>query len=99
VFNDNWRKEPDRITRANAAGYEIVDGYPGITVGTNDDGTSINGILMKIPKEFYEADQKLKQQEIDKVDREIHRGKFQEKTEDKRYIPTSGIQIETKLTP
>jgi len=99
VFNDNWRKEPDRVARAKAAGYEVVSGYPDISVGTNDDGTAIKGVLMRIPKELYEEDQKAKQKEVDRVDQEIRRGQFQEKAGDKRYIPSPGINIEDKLTP
>ena len=98
-FNDNWRKEPDRIRRAMAAGYEKVEGDDPVTVGTNDDGTAIEGVLMRIPKEFYEEDRKAKEAELDRVDQEINRGSFQEKPGDKRYVPASGIHIETKLTP
>jgi hypothetical protein len=99
IFNDNWRKEPDRIARAKAAGYEVVDGYESIAVGVNDDGTSINGVLMRIPIEWYNEDQKVKQKVNDQVDEEIRRGTLQEKKGDKRYIPKPGINIETKLTP
>jgi hypothetical protein len=41
----------------------------------------------------------LKQKEVDKVDQEIYRGKFKEKPEDRRYIPSSGIHIEAKIKP
>jgi len=98
-FNDSWMKEPDRVKRAKEAGYEIVDGYDSITVGTNEDGSAIKGVLMRIPKEWYDEDQKAKMRELDKVDAEINRGKFQEKPGDRRYVPTSGINVETKLTP
>ena len=78
VFNDNWRKEPGRIQRALAAGYEVVEHErSGETSGTNDDGSEIRGVLMRQPIEMYEADQALKQKEIDKVDEQIHKGKFQ----------------------
>ncbi len=93
VFNDNWRREPDRIQRAREAGYKEVEGYEPVAVGTNEDGTAIQGILMRIPRKFYEEDQGVKMKEIDKVDQEIHRGKFQEKAGDKRYIPPEGIKI------
>ena len=101
VFNDNWRKEPGRIRRALAAGYEKVPDNPinGMAVGSNDDGSAISGVLMRIPDEWYEADQKKKQAEIDKVDQQILKGKFQEGANDKRYIPSMGIKMETKLTP
>lgn len=97
VFNDNWRKEPGRIQRAMSAGYEVVEHErSGETSGTNDDGSEIKGVLMRIPKEFYEQDQAAKQQEIDKVDEQIYRGKF--KTEGPIYKPGGGIKTEVKLT-
>jgi len=100
VFNDNWRKDPERIKNALAAGYEFINGeQSGKTAGTNEDGSVIKGILMRIPKEFYEEDQAAKQKEIDKVDQQINRGKFTEKAGDNRYSPGGGIKIETKLTP
>jgi len=92
IFNDNWSKEPDRIQRAMAAGYEIVEGKEPIAVGTNEDGSGIKGILMKIPKEFYEEDQALKQKEVDKVDEAIMKGSFEQKPGEVRYSP-AGIRI------
>jgi len=93
VFNDKWAKEPGRVVRALKAGYEVCDqdGMPQ-AVGTNDDGTAIKGILMRIPIEYYNEDQKLKMKELDKVDRAIKTGKFNEKGGDNRYIP-DGIKI------
>jgi len=67
--------------------------------GSNEDGSPIEGVLMRIPKELYDSDQALKQKEIDKVDQEIHRGRFQEKPGDKRYIPPDGIKINESLKP
>jgi hypothetical protein len=97
VFNDNWSREPDRIQRAADAGYEVVRNVN--ARGSNEDGSPIEGVLMRIPKELYDSDQALKQKEIDKVDQEIHRGKFQEKPGDKRYIPPDGIKINESLKP
>ena len=58
VFNDNWRKEPGRIERARMAGYETVPHErSGEAVGTNEDGSEITGVLMRIPKELYDEDQ------------------------------------------
>jgi hypothetical protein len=97
VFNDNWKKEPGRIERALAAGYELVDhDKSGETSGTNEDGSEIKGILMRQPKEMYEADQALKDKEIDKVDEQITRGKFQ--AGENTYLPSGGIKTEVKLT-
>ena len=97
VFNDNWKKEPGRIQRAMAAGYEVVEHErSGETSGTNDDGSEIKGVLMRIPQELYDQDQELKHREIDKVDEQIHRGKFQ--TEGPTYLPGGGITTQVKLT-
>lgn len=92
IFNDNWTKEPGRIQRAIQAGYEKVEGREPISVGTNEDGSPIKGILMRIPQELYNEDQKLKQIEVDRVDKAIKGGKFKEQPEDNRYIP-DGIRI------
>jgi hypothetical protein len=93
-FNDNWRKEPGRIQRAKAAGYEVVDEpKSGRNVGTNEDGSEIKGVLMRIPNEFYEEDQARKARELDKIDEQIHGGKF-----DKNLTNTyGGVTVETKL--
>uniref|UniRef100_A0A6M3IPC0 Uncharacterized protein n=1 Tax=viral metagenome TaxID=1070528 RepID=A0A6M3IPC0_9ZZZZ len=97
LFNDNWNKEPGRIQRALNAGYEVVQDFTAMAVGTNEDGTAIKGVLMRIPKELYEEDQKLKQKEVDLVDQAIRGGKIEKKEGDNRYIPTryvpEGIRI------
>lgn len=100
VFNDEWAHEPGRIERANAAGYEIVDKAGSrLAVGTNESGSRITGILMRIPQELYDKDQALKQEEVDKVDKQIFRGNYLENPEDKRYIPRGGgVKAEVKLT-
>lgn len=93
VFNDNWKKEPGRVQRAMRAGYEVVDDKKsGMNVGTNDDGSEIKGVLMRIPRKFYEEDQGKKARELDKIDEQIHGGKF-----DKNLTNTYGsVTIETK---
>ena len=90
VFNDNWKKEPDRVRRAMAAGYEMVDDdKSGMNVGTNDDGSEIKGVLMRIPMEWYEEDRGKKARELDKIDEQIHGGKF-----DKNLTNTyGGVEI------
>ena len=50
VFNDNWRHDPNRIQRAEKAGYVRVEDSEMHAVGTNDDGSPIKGVLMKIPR-------------------------------------------------
>lgn len=92
VFNDNWRHDPNRISRAEKAGYVRVEDAEMHSVGTNEDGSPIKGVLMKLPKDLYEQDQKLKQKEVDRVDHAIRHGKLEEQPNDKRYIP-DGIKI------
>jgi len=100
IFNSNWRKDPTRIERAKRAGYEVVDHVDsGRTVGTNDDGSEIKGVLMRIPKEFWEQDQKLKEEGRSVIDEQIRGGKYLSKPGDGRYTPREGIRMETKLTP
>jgi len=94
VFNDNWRKEPGRVKRAIAAGYEVVnDDLSGMNVGTNDDGSEIKAVLMRIPEEWYKEDRGRKARELDKIDEQIHGGKF-----DEGLTNTYGsVTIETKV--
>jgi len=95
IFNDNWKKEPGRVQRALAAGYELVEHErSGDNAGTNDDGSEIKQVLMRQPKEFYDKDKALKDEEMDKVDKQILSGKF--KTEGPMYSPGGGIRTEVK---
>ena len=101
VFNSEWAKEPGRVERAKLAGYELVnrEGARSV-VGTNEDGSPITGMLMRIPQELYDEDQKLKEVELDKVDEQIYGGDFASKPGDKRYMPSDGgVKHEVKLTP
>jgi len=86
TFNENWQKDPRRIERAERAGYKRTDANK-VTVGTNDDGSPIYGVEMRIPKEWYEEDQAKKQKELDKVDEAINAGTFEAKDGDRRYTP------------
>ena len=93
VFNDNWKKEPGRIQRAMSAGYELVEHErSGDTVGTNEDGSEVKGVLMRIPKELYDQDQKEKQKVNDKIDELINRGGFRSGENTHGYAPGGGIK-------
>jgi len=82
------------------AGYERVD-HPesGRTVGTNEDGSEIKGVLMRIPEKWYKEDQDRKEENRRVMDDQIHAGTYKQKQGDGRYVPKEGIQIESKLTP
>lgn len=103
VFNDNWMSRPANIQKAKAAGYEFVtsdnDKEKPQIVGTNDNGTPIKGFLMRIPKEIFDEDQSAKQKPVDAVDEQIRKGSFQQGAGDNRYIPTTGIKIESNHRP
>ena len=92
VFNDNWAKEPGRIVRAERAGYTICENAERHPVGTNEDGSAITGVLMRIPQKIYDEDQAEKQKVVDRVDEQILRGNLEAKPGDKRYSP-AGISI------
>ena len=92
IFNDNWRVRPNRIKDAEANGWEAVEGESKMHRGTNEDGSSIEGVVMRIPEEIYEEDFKASQKEVDLVDEAIGRGTLEQQAGDNRYIP-DGIRI------
>jgi hypothetical protein len=74
----------DRVERFKQAGYELVDvsesrlssqrvgtGTPEGTMASMPVGMGTTGYLMKIPKEWYEEDQRLKQVQIDTSEESI----------------------------
>lgn len=74
----------DRIERFKAAGYEVVPisearmasqrvgaGSPTGSIAEMPVGGGVNGVLMKIPKEWYEEDQAAKAAKIDEAERSI----------------------------
>lgn len=92
IFNDGWASDPGRIQRAQLAGYEIVEGAEQIPVGSNENGSAIKGILMRIPKELFDQDQKAKQKAVDRVDEAIKGGTLEQGKNDRRYS-RDGIHI------
>lgn len=89
-FND----VPGRIQRALDAGYEFISndgetqkgrkGASSMIVGTNAAGGPLYAYLMAIPKEFYEEDQKIKQEAVDEIDAAIRHGVPQQADEKDR---------------
>ena len=63
-------------------------------VGTHEDGRPMYSYLMKQPREYYEEDRKLYNEELDKTDDAIRRGAIGP-DEGHKYIPESGISYET----
>jgi len=92
VVNDNWMSKPNNMHDRISQGYRAVEGEGVQIVGTNKDGSPITGVLMRIPSELYEEDQRRKQEPVDKIDEAINRGSLEEGSGDNRYIP-QGIRI------
>lgn len=99
---------PGRLAQAKLAGYEHVleradaDGsgqYRSAIVGTNDIGGPLKAYLMEIPREFYEEDQKAKQDAIDEVDKTILRGNIRgadpKDSAEHFYKSEEGISVRT----
>lgn len=63
-------------------------------VGKNASGQPITAYLMRIKKEWYDADQKAKQKTLDVQDTALKRG--QAKPVEHAYIPAQGISMNEK---
>ena len=62
-------------------------------VDRHQDGTPKRAYLMKIKREWYEADQQAKQKEVDAVDEAIRGGLINQKADDNRYVDKSRTNI------
>jgi len=63
-------------------------------VGQDAQHKPITAYLMRIKKEYYDADQKYKQDELDKVDIALRRGEL--KPSEGQYVPSQGIHIDAR---
>lgn len=79
---------------------ETPDGEPRPithTVGVKEDGSPMVAYYMEIPKKLYEADQREKQKEVDRVDDAIRHGNIEgEVGTDGRYVPSQGINVRSQ---
>lgn len=105
--------DPGRLDSAQQGGYEFVLGEVrsegGATdgvgakisrvVGSNDNGTPKTAYLMEIKKEWYDEDQQAKQASVNQTEAALRRGSDEhgEPGRDGRYVPESGISINSKL--
>lgn len=107
AFHYRWILDaPGRIAEALDGDYSFVDpievnrepnGENKVYVrgGSNVDGSEQRQYLMKIPREFFEDDQKLSQTYLDEIDNAIKGGKINQTLGDNRYVPENGISIKT----
>lgn len=102
-----------RLDAAQQGGYEYVLGEArpdGVAtegmgakisrvVGTREGGAPITAYLMEIRKEWYDEDQKAKQAGVNATEEALKRGSDEHGTPgtDGRYVPKSGISIDSKL--
>lgn len=87
-----------KVGSGSADGNSDVGSRVSRIVGTNEKGGGMRAYLMRIKREFYEEDQRRKQKEgPDFVEAAIRRGTLNQSGDDKRYIPTEGISIGSKL--
>jgi hypothetical protein len=66
-------------------------------VGTTQQGDPMFAYLMKTPQEFWEEDQASLEQRNLQVDHAIRSGHYNEKPNERRYIPTPGITMDSRL--
>lgn len=65
-------------------------------VGKNEAGRPLIAYAMKIRQDWYDADQRRKQESVDAVDDQIRRGLINQGADDKRYLKTAHYQIGSK---
>jgi len=105
-FHYRWvNDQPGRLSQAQEGGYSFAE--PAEVgkeptennrvfelVGLQKDGVNpLYAYLMKIPKEWYLEDDKVKQSQLDQIDAAIKGGKADDGNRENRYIPTAGISI------
>jgi len=61
-----------------------------------DQDTGMKAYLMRIPKEYYDEDQKAKQAQIDDTEKQLMRG-HDENDDPSRYIPEGAMKIEHEM--
>lgn len=66
-------------------------------VGTDPQGEPMYGYLMKIPQELFEEDQLELEKRNQQVDLAIRSGHYNEKPNERRYIPATGITMDSRL--
>jgi len=102
------KDKPDRIAQLQRLGYEfVVDSEEettrkiqgsrlGANMGMTREGPGTKGYLMEIVTERHEAIQELKSEGIQALQNEMKTGHHEERPDDRRYVPPSGIQIGKK---
>jgi hypothetical protein len=100
---------PGRLAMAQESGYEFVTPeevgrvpldrektkVKELADTTSKDGSPIYAYLMKLPQEWYEADNKIREQPQDQFDDAIRAGSIENSAG--RYIPKGGISYKTNL--
>lgn len=94
----------DRIYQMQSRGYEITSDRAGMTkadnaamgsevsayAGIGDDGKPMKSVLMRIPKEIYDDDQRAKARAIDATEASLKSGAVPSAGGENTYIPSGG---------
>lgn len=96
-FHRHWFNDiGGRIQRASEAGYEHVKDKEGRNVskvvGVAEGGGAQTAFLMEIPEDWYQADIRAQQEEINVKEQTIKRGAHNQLGEH-GYVPSQGISI------
>lgn len=86
----------DKIAQAEQLGYTLVkrpDGRNYESAAGYLDNRAVKQYCMEIPQEWRNEDFEANQQRLDEQDRLIYGGKNSEEPDDKRYVPSTGINI------
>lgn len=69
-----------------------------VVVGSTTAGAEMRAYLLKIPQEWYDQFKRIEMESVAQVDKVIKRGGVNAKAGDGRYIPKSGIKVQTGRT-
>lgn len=86
---DDWEVVPkDKATATADMGNAVSQ-----IVGTAPDGSALRAYLCRKPRKFYDDDQKMKSEELDRQLAEMRRGNDRNGGRQADYIPNEGIRL------
>jgi hypothetical protein len=95
LYAQDWDVAPEADAKPDSNGMGSVSSALG---GTDNSGKPYNQVLMRKPKDWFEADQREKQKPLDAMDEAIRRGRTNEQNVPLRgegvYTPNGGNTIE-----
>lgn len=92
----------DRLQLASQAGYAFVKDAQGKNIeraGGYYEGNGFKTYLMELPMKWRNEDLEVRQDRSDELDETIYKGAYKQEAGDKRYVPESGISIQSGTGP